>query len=74
MMKDIIKRILKEGYYDPEKLYSRQYVVTATENAPSHIKKMVRELKPIKCLTPKGDPTICVKLPEFLHVYITGRY
>lgn len=73
-MREKIRKILRESYYDSNKLYSKSYILNVLRNAPKHIKEIGYNLEEIECLDKRGDLKICVKIPEFLHVYITGRY
>jgi hypothetical protein len=67
-------KILTESYYDPNKLYSKQYIENVTRNAPRNIKNVVKGLEVIGCTDKNGNMTQCVRLPEVLFVYISGRY
>lgn len=61
---------INEQYdYSSEKLYSKDYVLRIFKNAPRNIKKMVDDLEVVECSN--GE---CVRLPEFLYVYMKGRY
>jgi len=61
---------INEQYdYSSEKLYSKDYVLRIFKNAPKNIKSIVDNLEVIECNN--GE---CVKLPEFLYVYMKGRY
>ena len=73
-MREKIKSILRESYYHEDRLYSKKYILEVTKNAPRNLKEIVYNLKEIDCLDSKGELKICVKIPEILHVYITGRY
>ena len=67
-------KILTESYYDPNKLYSKQYIENVTKNAPRNIKNIVKGLEVIGCTDKNGNMSQCVRLPEVLFVYISGRY
>jgi len=67
-------KILTESYYDPNKLYSKQYIENVTRNAPINIKNVVKGLEVIGCTDKNGNMSQCVRLPEVLFVYISGRY
>jgi hypothetical protein len=69
-----LKGIIEESYYDSQKLYSKQYIENVTRTAPSNIKNIVRGLEIIGCLDRDGNSTQCVRIPEVLFVYISGRY
>lgn len=73
-MKDLIKKILKESYYDSNKLYSKKYIEDVTRTSDRNIKRIVKNLDVIKCIDKKNNPTECVRIPEVLFVYINGKY
>lgn len=67
-------KIITESYYDSDKLYSKQYIENVTRNASRDIKNLVKGLEVIGCTDKNGNMTQCVKIPEVLFVYISGRY
>jgi len=67
-------KIITETYYDSDKLYSKQYIENVTRNASRDIKNVVKGLEVIGCTDKNGNMTQCVKIPEVLFVYISGRY
>jgi len=67
-------KILTESYYDSNKLYSKQYIENVTRNASRDIKNIVKGLEVIGCTDKNGNMSQCVRLPEVLFVYISGRY
>ena len=67
-------KIITETYYDSDKLYSKQYIENVTRNAPRNIKNVVKGLEVIGCTDKNGNMTQCVKIPEVLFVYVSGRY
>jgi hypothetical protein len=69
----LIKRVIKESY-DPDKLYSRDYVVYMLKKGPRELKKYVKELPYIDCTKSNGEKHICTKIPEVVEIFITGRY
>lgn len=73
-MRNLIKKILKESYYDSNKLYSKKYIEDVTRTSDRNIKRIVKNLDVIKCLDKNNNPTECVRIPEVLFVYINGRY
>ncbi len=68
------KTILRESYYDSNKLYSKQYIENITRNANRDIKSIVKSLEVVGCTDGNGNMTQCVRIPEVLFVYISGRY
>ena len=69
-----LRGIIEESYYDSQKLYSKEYIVNVTRTAPSNIKNIVRGLEIIGCTDRDGNTTQCVRIPEIIFVYISGRY
>ena len=67
-------KIITESYYDSDKLYSKQYIENVTRNANRDIKNIVRGLEVIGCTDTNGNMSQCVRIPEVLFVYISGRY
>ena len=67
-------KIITESYYDSDKLYSKQFIESVTRNADRFIKDIVRNLNVVPCSDRYGNTTECVRIPEVLFVYITGRY
>ena len=67
-------KIITESYYDSDKLYSKQYIENVTRNADRNIKNIVRGLEIVGCTDTNGNKTQCVRIPEILFVYISGKY
>jgi hypothetical protein len=67
-------KLLTESYYDPNKLYNKQYIENVTRNASREIRNIVNSLQVVGCNDNNGNFTQCVRIPEFLFVYISGRY
>ena len=61
-------------HYDYQKLYRKEHIENVTRTAPSNIKNIVRGLEVFGCTDRDGNTTQCVRIPEVLFVYITGRY
>lgn len=60
--------------FNPDKLYSKEHIVRVLKKAPKELKPILKKLEDIPCVNPNGEPTTCVKIPEIVHVYLTGRY
>jgi hypothetical protein len=67
-------KLLTESYYDSNKLYNKQYIDNVTRTAPREIRNIVKSLQIVGCNDNNGNFTQCVRIPEFLFVYISGRY
>jgi hypothetical protein len=73
-MISLIERIIEEQYFDSEKLYNRDYIVRRLERGPSELKKFIKHLPYIDCTDKEGNSHVCTKIPEVIHVFLTGRY
>lgn len=69
-----LKRLISESYYDSNKLYSKQYIENVTRNSSREIKNIVKGLEVLGCVDGSGNLSQCVRIPEVLFVYISGRY
>lgn len=67
------RTILRE-FYDPEKIYSRDYIINMLDRGPRELKKYKKILPFIPCLDNEGNESVCTKIPEVVHVYIFGSY
>ena len=77
----VITKLLSENY-EPNKLYHRESLVKRllVKNqkgffvAPKTIRDLVEKLPYVDCTDSQGNPATCTRIPEVIHVYITGRY
>lgn len=69
----ILKKVLKEQY-DSQRLYPVEQIYNMFSNAPVELRRIVKKLEPIACVNSKGEQRSCFRIPEVLHVYLTGRY
>ena len=69
----LIKRVINEGY-DPDKLYSREHVVSMLKRGPRELKRYIKDLPRIDCTNSNGEKHVCTKVPEVIEVFIKGRY
>jgi hypothetical protein len=60
--------------FNREQLYPKDDVVRMLKGAPTELRKLIKKLPDIPCENDKGERTICTKIPETIHVYLTGRY
>lgn len=72
-LKDIIKKVLKEEY-DSNRLYPVKEIDRMFSNAPLELKRILKKLEPVPCINNVGEKNFCYRIPEVLHVYMTGRY
>jgi hypothetical protein len=71
----LIKKIIKEQYYNSEKLYNRDAIINSLKRGPRELKKYITKLPSIPCTDPNtGQKHVCTKIPEVIYVYITGNY
>jgi hypothetical protein len=67
------QRLINE-YYDSEKLYSRDYIVSRLKKAPRELKKYIKDLPHVECTDSQGNPHTCTRIPEVVYVYLSGKY
>ena len=60
--------------FNREQLYRKEDVVRMLMRAPVELRRLIKKLPSIDCENDKGEKTICTKIPETIHVYLTGRY
>lgn len=60
--------------FNREQLYRREDVVRMLIGAPAELRRLIKKLPSIDCENDRGEKTICTKIPETIHVYLTGRY
>jgi hypothetical protein len=61
-------------YYNPDKLYLKDYVIDRLKRAPRELKKYIKGLPTIPCEDSEGNERICTKIPEVIYVYFSGNY
>lgn len=72
-MVTLIERIIKEQY-NPNKLYSREYVVNRLKRGPRELREYIKKLPHIDCTDGQGNQHVCTTVPEVIHVFLTGGY
>jgi hypothetical protein len=71
----LISTLINEDYYDGDRLYSRDYIVNRLSRGPRELKKYIKTLPHIPCKNNNtGEDEICTKIPQVIHVYLTGNY
>ena len=60
--------------FNPDKLYSKEHIVRVLKKGPRELRSIIKKLEDIPCVNPNGEQTTCTKIPEIVHVYLTGRY
>ena len=70
---EVNESVIKEQY-DSSRLYPKQEILRLLKNAPIELRQIAKKLPNIPCENDKGERTICTKIPETIHVYLTGRY
>ena len=60
--------------FNREQLYRREDVIRMLIGAPVELRRLIKKLPSIDCENDRGEKTICTKIPETIHVYLTGRY
>lgn len=69
----IVKKILSEQY-DSERIYDKNLLMKKLSSAPRHIKEIASKLREFSCSATPGEKKTCVRVPEVIFVYLTGRY
>ena len=69
----VVQKIINEQY-DGDRLYPKEFIVKVLKSGPKELKHIIKKLPSIPCSNEKGEETICTKIPEVVHVYLTGRY
>lgn len=72
-IREIIRKVLKEQY-DSNRVYPVKEIERMFSDAPLELKQIIKKLEPIPCVNDKGEKSFCYRIPEVLHVYMTGRY
>lgn len=72
-LREIIRKVLKEQY-DSNRVYPVKEIERMFSDAPLELKQIIKKLEPIPCVNNKGEKSFCYRIPEVLHVYMTGRY
>jgi hypothetical protein len=80
----LLKIIIKENIYheDKDRLYHREKLIKKLLSkdkqgrfiAPKNIRDYINKLPYIECNDSNGNIQTCTKIPEFLYVYLYGRY
>ena len=71
----LISKVINEEYYNSDKLYNRDYIVAKLSRGPRELKKYVKTLPFIPGTNNNtGQEDICTKIPQVIHVYLTGNY
>ena len=69
----ILEKTINEQF-DSERLYPKEEIIRLLKGAPRELKQITKNLPSIPCENDNGVKTICTKIPETVHVYLTGRY
>ena len=69
----ILEKTINEQF-DSERLYPKNEILRLLKGAPIELKQIAKNLPNIPCENDNGERTICTKIPETIHVYLTGRY
>ena len=69
----ILEKTINEQF-DSERLYPKNEILRLLKGAPRELKQIVKNLPNIPCENDNGERTICTKISETIHVYLTGRY
>jgi hypothetical protein len=64
------KELINE-YYDPKKLYSKQFIVSSLRKGPKYMWVYIDGLDTIQCFN-GNEPHICTYIPQVVYEYIFG--
>jgi hypothetical protein len=64
------KELLNE-YYDPKKLYDRQFIVSSLLRAPKYMRVYIDGLETVQCYK-NNQPHICTYIPQVVYEYLFG--
>jgi hypothetical protein len=59
--------------FNPNQLYPKDYIVRVLKDGPRELRSILKQLQDIPCSNGNTE-TVCTKIPEIVHVYLTGRY
>lgn len=59
--------------YDPEKLYSYDFVVQHLKKGPMYMQKLISTLKPVKGTNDKGEEVMKTKISNKIFAYIYNK-
>jgi hypothetical protein len=67
------KELLNE-YYDPKRLYDKQFIVSSLQKGPRDMREYIGGLETIQCF--KGNkPHVCTRINQAVYEYLFGsRY
>lgn len=65
----IIKKVITENYYDPNKLYSRDSIVKRLKRGPKYLHKYINTLPHLKM---EGSDKEYTKIPQVVYQYLFG--
>lgn len=68
-----LNRILLE-YYDADKLYDRDVMVSRLKAGPKYMREYIKNLPHIKCADSQGNEKICTKIPEVVYQFLFGNF
>jgi hypothetical protein len=61
-------------YYDSEKLYRKDIIVSKLKAGPKYIREYIKGLPSILCTDSNGNEVICTQIPEVVYQYIFGNF
>ena len=67
------KNLLMEQF-NPEKLYSREKIVSTLKKGPNYIKQYIKKLPYIEVVNEKGEKLVATKIPETIYQYLFGNF
>ena len=66
--------LINENLYDSNRLYPKEDIVYFLSRGPKELRRYIKLLPDIPCVNNSGERRICTKIPEVIHVYLSGKY
>ena len=69
----LIETVINENYYNPDKLYDMEYIISILKKAPRDLKPLLDKLDNIPYENSNGEIRNYTKIPAVLHAYMWNR-
>ena len=66
-------RLLLE-YYDSEKIYLRERIVSSLMKGPQYIRQYIKKLPHIPVENEKGEVRMATRIPQTIHQFLFGNF
>lgn len=68
-----LKTIINE-YYDSEKLYLRDAIVSQLRKGPKYMHQYIKSLPSLECTDSQGNVRICTRIPQVVYEFLFGNF